>query len=121
VQKKKGFKFFLDLSQQYVALTTKADSLFLKHNYIEAVNLYEDAFAGNYGLGKVIHRYKAASCNALLGKNDRAFEQLNIIATKGKFSNYDIISNDVSFIRLQNDSRWKPLLEIIDKNRKEHR
>lgn len=101
---------------KYDRLTALGDKLFAKKRYREALTAYNTAIAANNDMGRVIHRYKAASCYALLGIADSAFIQLDRIAIKGKFSGIDLISNDYNFKTLFNDARWEKVLAVIRKN-----
>jgi len=102
---------------EYTFLTKKADSLFTLKKYNEAANLYSKAFDLNGGLGKVGHRYKAASCWALIKYSDSAFSQLDKIAGKGNFTGYEMIANDSNFNSLHPDSRWSSLMDKIKENK----
>ncbi len=107
------------ITKEYIALTARADSCFFASDYKNAANLYERTFMANYGLGKVGDRYKAATAWTFLNKIDNAFEELNRIVTKGKFKDYDLINNDLSFLSLHADKRWKPLMLLIIENQNE--
>lgn len=109
--------FGQDTQKEYALLTKKADSLFILPKYKEAVHLYLSAFDINGGLGKVGHRYKAASCWALLKNSDSAFGQLDKIANKGNFSNYEMIINDSNFNSLHSNPRWQLLIARIKENK----
>lgn len=103
---------------KYLVNTAKADSFFSLKDYQKAVTIYEKAFEENNGLGKVGHRYKAASCFALLNIPDSAFFELDKIVKKGKFSHYEMIINDFSFESLYSDPRWNVILKAIEENKK---
>jgi hypothetical protein len=105
--------------QLYEQLTKHADSLFLQKDFTTAVVVYQKAFAANGDMGKVIHRYRAASCWAMLTNTDSAFAQLQRAVEKGKFSAYDLIAGDSNLVSLHTDKRWEPLLEKVAINRKE--
>lgn len=104
---------------EYKNLSYKADSLFLNQQYEEAITFYEEAFLANKDMGSVFHRYRAASCYAILNKKDSSFHHFFRIAEKGKFSQLELISNDFNFKNLYSDKRWYQVLQIIDKNEKE--
>jgi hypothetical protein len=106
-----------ELPRQYMLLTNQADSLFMKGEYQKAVNTYITAFIANGDLAKAGHRYKAASCYSLLNKADSAFIQLEKIATKGNFSNVDLITTDANFSNLYNHPKWLPLIDRIKQNK----
>jgi hypothetical protein len=101
---------------RYDRMTALGENLFAKKKYREALTAYNTAIAANNDMGRVIHRYKVASCYALLGIPDSAFYQLDRIAIKGRFSGIALISNDYNFISLFNDARWERVLSIIRKN-----
>jgi hypothetical protein len=98
--------------------TQLADSFFSQRNYKKAVQSYSTAFIINGDMGKVIHRYRAASCWALLENKDSAFFQLQRAVEKGKFSAYDLIKADVNLLTLHQDERWEPLLNKVADNLK---
>lgn len=100
----------------YLFTSAKADSLFNLRDYQNAVNLYEQAFKINNGLGKVIHRYKAASCFALLNKSDSAFNELEKIAYKGNFTKYEILTSDSTFNSLHSTPKWSSIIQRIKEN-----
>jgi hypothetical protein len=64
----------------------------------------------------VIHRYKLAASYTQINLIDSAFVQLERIATRGKFKEYEIISKDLLFFPLHNDSRWEAILEKVKAN-----
>jgi hypothetical protein len=100
-------------SVEYYQYTKKADALFMRNNYKEALQLYLLAFVANKDLAKVVHRYKAASFWAILNEPDSAFVQLYRIVDKSSFSNYELISADYNLLNLHDDPRWIPLLNKI--------
>ena len=118
-----GLVIILTASAQKVPLTytqniQKADSNFVAKNYVLAINFYNQAFNGNNGLGKVRDRYKTAICWVKLSNYDSAFSQLNRIAEKGKFSDVDLLLDDVDFAPLHKDTRWVLFIDQIRQNRK---
>jgi len=110
--------FGQDSKNEYVVNTATADSLFYQKEFRKSINFYQKAFILNGGLGKVKHRYNAATCYALLNIPDSAFLELNKIATRGKFSHYDMIISDTNFTSLHSNEKWAQILEIIKTNRK---
>lgn len=57
-------------------------------------------------------RYFLASCEALAGNHDAAFEQLNGLKDRG-FNDADWLLADVRFESLHQDGRWQPLLDEV--------
>lgn len=108
--------FCQTLSALYLEQAKQADNLFMQNNYKDAIVYYQKAFSSNNDLAKVIHRYRAAICWTFLDKADSAFFQLERIALKGKFADYELISSDMSFITLWKDERWERLMMMIKKN-----
>ncbi|TAJ54182.1 MAG: hypothetical protein EPO58_09295 [Chitinophagaceae bacterium] len=104
--------------KEYEDSTAKAYKLFQKKKYAEAVSIYSKTFILNAGMGKVIDRYRTASCWALLNNSDSAFFHLDKIAGKGKFGEFELISADYNFLGLQKDPRWEIIMEKIKLNKK---
>jgi hypothetical protein len=104
-------------ASQYNLLASKADSLFWVKLYKEAAFTYSLAFSKNKDMGAVKHRYAAATCWALSLVPDSAFYQLNRIATKGGYMDYNQITTDVNFSKLKEDKRWSPLIEQVLRNK----
>lgn len=100
----------------YLALTSRADSLYKQKRYNEAVIIYYQAFKTINDQGKVKDRYSAACCWALLNNADSAFSQLTRIATKGKYAAYYQITQDENLKTLHKDPRWGPLLKKVEEN-----
>jgi hypothetical protein len=101
------------ISNEYMQFAAKADSALFKGEYETAIDLYKLAFTKNNGIAKVVHRYKLAAAFAQVNFADSAFIQLDRIATKGKFKEYEIIANDFLFLPLREDARWRPILEKV--------
>jgi hypothetical protein len=104
------------INASYFDLTEKADLLFKKENFTQAVEFYAQAFALNNDQGQVKHRYKAACCYAKLNKIDSAFFQLNRIAGAGKYYNYYEIESEKYLETLHHDKRWAVLIQHIKSN-----
>ncbi|NCI45426.1 hypothetical protein [Sediminibacterium soli] len=107
------------VNSDYFPLTKVADSLFLKKEYSAAVSTYMKAFEKNNGSGQIIHRYRAATCWAMLSNNDEAITQLERIIYKGKFDDFDLISHDISFVVLHNHPKWDTFMKQVQKNRRD--
>jgi hypothetical protein len=103
-------------NKDYTSHSDKADLLFKKKDFLNAVKEYSLAFASNNDLGKVLHRYRAASCWALLGNSDSAFYQLQKIANTGNFTQYELIAHDSNLLTLHTDKRWNTIIEKVKKN-----
>jgi hypothetical protein len=104
------------ISKEYTEFSAKADTALYSGKYNAAIELYKLAFAQNNGIAKVVHRYKLAAAFTQVDLADSAFVQLDRIATKGKFKEYEIISKDLLFLPLHADARWEPLLEKVRMN-----
>lgn len=102
--------------EDYATRTRAADSLFLEKAYRPAVNLYEEAFRLNNGLGKVGDRYKAAVCFSFLDIADSAFVELDIMVSRGKFSRFDMLETDPGFLPLRSDPRWQAIIDRARQN-----
>lgn len=100
-------------SIEYDSLVKIADTFFFKNNYVNAIENYNLAINGNNQKGKVLHRYRLASCYALTLDFDKAFEQLYTIVNKGNFKNHTLLEYDFNFQKMREDNRWKPLLNTI--------
>lgn len=105
-------------SKEYNQFVQTADSLFIRGDYSQAVKYYNNAFLSNGDIAKVGHRYKAASCYAQLNLIDSAFNQLTRIATKGKFTQVELLTNDINFRNLYSDSRWDKIVQMVEDNRR---
>jgi len=105
-------------SEHYNILTAIADSFFLQQNYNSAAVLYKQAIALNNNLGKVKHRYNLACSLASSENVDDAFIQLQIMVTKGKFSDKKQIENEKLLFPLKKDKRWSEILSLIEDNLK---
>lgn len=101
---------------KYMTMCEKADSLYLKNDYLTAANLYVKAFKANNDLGKVIHRFKAAECFAMIKSNDNAFYQLEKISIKANFADINMLLSNDHFINIHNDPRWLKIIEIVKRN-----
>jgi hypothetical protein len=104
-------------SNEYSKFIKKANSLYKEKNYKESALAYSNAFKSNSWQGKPNDRYNAACSWALAKISDSSFYHLNGLASKGNYMNYEHITTDTDLISLHNDKRWKPLLEIVKKNK----
>src|SRR6185295_4820773 len=111
------FAYAQPIPQKYSELVKQADSLYKTKDYKNAAIMYSAAFKANAWKGFLTDRYNAACSWSLTGVPDSAFFQLNRIVTKMDYTNYDHISTDPDLVSLHTDKRWKPLLEIVRKNK----
>ncbi len=104
---------------EYSVLVKKADSLYTLKDYKKSAGLYSSAFKSNAWKGFPNDRYNAACSWAMANNLDSAFFNLERIAYRSHYSNYDhiIYDNDLQGLRL--DKRWQPLIEKIKENKKE--
>ena len=100
--------------ENYNTLTSVADSLFFHQNYELASSIYLQAIKLNDNLGKVRHRYNLACSLATLNKTNEAFDQLDIIINKSKFSDKKLIINEELLNNLKTDAKWDKLIKKID-------
>ncbi len=84
-------------SQAYYDFIKKADSLYKAKDYKCSAFTYSSAFKTNGWKGLINDRYNAACSWALANYPDSSFFQLNRVATKGNYTNYDHISTDPDF------------------------
>lgn len=102
--------------ENYTILTKIADSLFYKKKFNIASIVYLQAIQLNNNLGKVKHRYNLACALASTQKIDESFEQLDIIISKGRFSDKKLINNEELLTNLKSDYRWNIMLKKIEFN-----
>lgn len=102
---------------KYKAFIREADSLFILKEYEKAGKKYTKAFSVYDNKGAIEDRYKAARAYALAGNTNDAFENLQRLADKIYFSDYDRIVAETDFTALHNDKRWQPLIVKIVGNR----
>jgi len=109
--------FGQNIPKAYFDLIKKADSLYSAKDFINSANNYSSAFKANGWKGLPNDQYNAACAWSLAAVPDSAFFQLDRIATKSNYTNYGHITSDTDLNSLHNDSRWKPLLEVIKQNK----
>ena len=102
---------------EYFSLVKKADSLYTAKDFKTSALTYSAAFKANGWVGISEDRYNAACSWALANNSDSSFFQLNRIATKANYMNYEHIITDPDLNSLHNDNRWKPLLDLIKQNK----
>lgn len=103
-------------SMEYKAFVKKADSLYLAMDYKNAALAYSSAFKSFGWKGAVNDRYNAARAWALSKNPDSAFFNLQRLATKAYFGDYDKVTKDEALRSLHADKRWQPLLDQIKYN-----
>jgi hypothetical protein len=104
-------------NKEYSSFIKKADSLFKAKEYKKAGFTFSEAFKSLGWKGQSSDRYNAACAWALANYPDSSFFQLNRIATKANYIDYEQISTDIDLISLQSDIRWQPLLAFIKQNK----
>lgn len=109
--------FSFGQNAEYALLIKKADSFYNAGNYTVSASTYSAAFKANGWVGMTDDRYNAACSWALANNADSSFFQLNRIATKANYTNYGHIITDPDLNSLHDDNRWKPLLDLIKKNK----
>ena len=102
---------------EYSGLVKKAYSLYNAKDFKASALTYSAAFKANGWLGLSNDRYNAACSWALANNSDSSFFQLNRIATKSNYMNYEHITTDPDLNSLHDDQRWKPLLDLIQQNK----
>jgi hypothetical protein len=95
----------------------EAASQMEKKAYRKAGETYSKAFAAFGGKGYVDDRYNAACAWSLAGNNDSAFVQLEKIATRAGFADYNNLVTDADLNKLHSDKRWKPLCALVKQNK----
>jgi hypothetical protein len=101
----------------YRKLILKADSLYEKADYKNAASAFSQAFKTNDWKGYPDDRYNAACCWALANVPDSAFFNLDRIAKLSDYQNYGHLTSDGDLKSLHHDKRWKPLTELVKKNK----
>lgn len=102
---------------EYTALVKKADSLFQIKDYKNSALSYSDAFKTLGWKGLETDRYNAARAWAFANNPDSAFFNLQRIADKLYYAEYEQISKDEDLKSLHSDKRWQPLLVQIQHNK----
>lgn len=104
-------------TQQYFNLVKKADSLYQAKDYRNSAFTYSEAFSINGWKGLIDDRYNAACAWALANYPDSAFFNLERIALKANYSDYEHLASDTDLKSLYPDKRWKSLLELVKANK----
>jgi hypothetical protein len=101
----------------YTQLIKKAESLYDAKDYKASANTYSEAFRTNDWKGLPNDRYNAACSWALAGNADSAFFQLERLAAKSAYANYQHISTDSDLDGLHGDKRWGGLMTVVQQNK----
>jgi len=109
--------FSFSQGTEYSKFILIADSLYKKGDYKNSAIEYSKAFETLGWKGYSDDRYNAACSWALANEIDSAFFQLNILAVKTKYKNYEHISSDEDLSNLHSDKRWNTLLTQIKSNK----
>lgn len=101
--------FAQNSNQKYDVLIRKADSLYQVKDYKNSALAFSDAFNVPDSKITINHRYNAACSYALANNADRAFANLNYIATLMNYTRYGHIKTDPDLKSLYPDRRWEPI------------
>ncbi len=108
---------YAQVNTEYADWIKKAFSFYEAKQYKQSADAYTKAFASLGGKGAPDDRYNAACAWALAGNRDSAFFQLNRIATKSNFTDYNHMIVDTDLESLHNDKRWKDICELVKQNK----
>ncbi|GGI26514.1 DUF6624 domain-containing protein [Pedobacter mendelii] len=103
---------------EYDKYISSAKKLYFEKQYLQAAKYFSMAFSSNKGLGRLDHRYAAASSWAMSRESDSAFYELEKCA-KGGFDEYFRVANDTTLTYLESDLRWQKVLNGIKRNKEE--
>lgn len=112
-----SFIFCQKVPQEYFDLVSNADSLYNIKDYKASANSFSKAFQANNWKAFSSDRYNAACSWSLADVPDSAFFQLEKIATKSNYTNYDHIISDPDLNSLHSDKRWLSLINLIKENK----
>ena len=105
-------------TSRYDDLIRKADSLYQVKDFKNSSFTFSEAFKTPGARTTMSQRYNASCSWALANYPDSAFFNLNYIATLMNYTNFGHIKSDPDLTSLYNDSRWEPLLEAVQANKK---
>jgi hypothetical protein len=115
------FNFLLSFGQtapdEYYFLVEKAGFLYKAKDYRNSALTYSSAFKTFGWKGYLDDRYNAACAWAKAGVPDSAFFNLERIAEKANYSDYDQLTSDSDLISLHSDRRWQHLLKLVSVNK----
>lgn len=96
----------------YMNYSKKADSLFLKKEYLRSIYFYNLAFKVWDNKGLPQHRYRAGVAYSALNKIDSGFYQLIRVAKKTEYLGCDSLERP-EFQILKKDMRWNYLTDLL--------
>ena len=99
--------------EKYLALSSKAFSLYNEKNYARSALLYDSLFKINKSKGLRVDKYNAACTWALAGNNDKAFFYLGQALGTGEWVNLPNLLSDSDLDSLHNDKRWQPFIDQV--------
>ena len=103
--------------EKYVMQIKKADNFYRQKNYKISGLTFSMVFKQFPNLVSTNDRFNAACSWALAGLSDSAFRQLQIIAKEKNYAQIEQLSSERDLHSLHSDKRWKPLIELVKKNR----
>jgi hypothetical protein len=105
------------LPKEYYFYTKQADSLFKASNYKQSALAYSQAFKSFGWKGRQEDRYSAARSWALAGYPDSAIFNIERLAIKIAYTDYNRITTEKDFTSLQNNKHWQQVIEKIKFNK----
>jgi hypothetical protein len=103
--------------QAYYDNIEKADSLYDLKEYKNAAIAYSEAFKADGWKGSMTDRFQSAYSWALAGIPDSAIYQLDILATKAKYSDLCYLLIIPELKSLHNTEPWNNLLKKVKQNK----
>ena len=103
--------------KEYRELIAKGLALYQIKDYKAGAFAFSAAFKTNGWKALPDDRYNAACLWAMANYPDSAFFNLELIAKKSNFYDYDHIIIDEDLKSLHADKRWQPLLDIVKSNK----
>lgn len=105
------------ITQEYQDHIKQAQELYLAKDYRKAAEKFSEAFKSIGWKGTTTDRYNAACLWALSGEPDSAFFQLERIALRANYTNYNHLLSDPDLNSLHKDDRWIALLDVVKQNK----
>ena len=112
-----SFQSYAQVSNEYASFVKKAMAFYDAKQYQQSADEFSHAFAANGGKGYPDDRYNAACSWALAGNKDSAFFQLDRIATRSGYKDYNHMSTDGDLVSLHGDSRWVAICALVKQNK----
>ncbi len=100
-------------------LADEAAEAYARKDFAKAAVLYERAYDAGHTVPSVA--YNAACCYALLGRTDKAFEQLELAIVTSGWRDVEHLSADSDLKSLHADQRWGQMVRECQANRDEFR